>query len=137
MTHPPLWLQDLIEQVTETVTPLAQPAELACHYFHSTSGDDEWEVTLFPETPQFGGRLTGYHTADALSVDVFALVQVFDLVSNCRWQTQVVASDDEIGPHLSVEGEYEGNNVWLRVASNPPSRLLKETHCDRNTQRVE
>jgi hypothetical protein len=130
-------MRELVKRVTDAVTPFDDVTELACHFFHSTSNVEEWEITLFPDTPQFGGRLTNYSANNALSVDVFALMQVFGTISNCNWQSQVLADDDELGPHLSLEGEYEENNVWLRIASNPPSRLLNETHCDRNTQRVE
>jgi hypothetical protein len=137
MTNPPLWMQELIERVTDAVTPFDNSTELACHYYHSEQGGEEWEVTLFPDVPQFGGRLMGFQEKNALSIDIAELVQVFSSISNCNWQTQVIADDDEVGPHLSVEGEYESNNVWLRIASNPPTRLVGMTQCDRNTQRVE
>ena len=150
MSNPLIWMQELINRVTDSVTPFDSATKLACHFFYST-GFDEWEVTLFPDSSQFGGRLADYLPAnpqfdvsslgesqitDALSVDAFDLMQVFSSITDCSWQTKIVASDDDVGPHLSVEGEFEGNNVWLRIASNPPSQLLNAAPCDRNTQRV-
>jgi hypothetical protein len=136
MALPPNWMQELIDAVTDTVTPFDASLQLACHFYHSTEGFDEWEVTLFPDTTPLGGRLAHFSPSDALSVDAFELMQVFSSISNIRWQTKVVASDDDVGPHLSVEGDFHGNNVWLRIASNPPSQLLNEAPCERNTQRV-
>jgi hypothetical protein len=34
-----------------------------------------------------------------------------------------MAEDDQLGPHIGLEGEFEGNPVWLRITSESPDQF--------------
>ncbi|MHC4879980.1 MAG: hypothetical protein ACYTGL_26310 [Planctomycetota bacterium] len=122
MEFAPEWLRELVADVASSTDALGEHAEIGCHVFQNDEAT-EWEVTLFAERPEWGGRLSQLSATPVLSVDVHAVVKVFDRVSACRWQTAPIPSGDDLGPHLSVEGEFAGHAVWLRVLGQKPAVL--------------
>lgn len=56
-------------------------------------------------------------------VDLRDLMEVFDAIESVYWQPQTMADDDEVGPHVGVEGIFEGHSVWLRITAEPPSQF--------------
>lgn len=117
----PGWIHQLVESVTEVTTAISDKAELGCHVFRNESGDcHEWEITLYGEPDSMGGRLASYASAPVLSVDALAVAMIFDTILSCRWQTGQVNSQDDLGPHLSVEGILNGEAVWLRIVGQKP-----------------
>jgi hypothetical protein len=54
------------------------------------------------------------------SLDVQALQAIFERVTALDWHAQDVGPDDDDGPHLSLEGTYQGHAVWLRVLAEAP-----------------
>ncbi len=122
MESAPNWLSELVSDVANSTDALGEPAEIGCHVFQNDQ-TAEWEVTLFAERPEWGGRLAQLSTTPVLSVDVHAVEKAFDRVTGCRWQTAPIPSGDDLGPHLSVEGEFAGHSVWLRVLARKPAVL--------------
>jgi hypothetical protein len=125
MSHAPQWLQELVNDVAASTDSLLNEVELGCHIFQNAD-TAEWEVTLFAEGPDWGGRLSTASFSPVLSIDVLAVTRALDRVTNCRWQTAELSADDDLGPHLSVEGDRCGHAVWLRVLSQKPA-ILNET----------
>jgi len=125
MSRAPQWLQELVNDVAAVTDSLQDEVELGCHVFRNTE-DGEWEVTLFAEAPDWGGRLATASIPPVLSVDVLAITKTLDHVTNCRWQTAELSADDDLGAHLSIEGTRCGHAVWLRVLSHKPT-ILNET----------
>ncbi|MBI1315203.1 hypothetical protein GC176_28260 [bacterium] len=122
MEYAPRWLRKLVGNVAASADSLQGEAELGCHVFQNEE-TAEWEVTLFAEPSTWGGRLAQSNGSPVLSVDVYAIVQAFDRVYEFRWQTAVLSANDDLGPHLSIEGECHGHAVWLRVLSEKPAVL--------------
>lgn len=122
METAPQWLTELVDSIATASDSLQTESELGCHvYFAPENG--EWEITLFAEPPAWGGRLKPPQAPPVLSVDISRILRLFDRVSNCRWQTTELTADDDLGPHLSVEGDYRGHPVWVRLLSRKPSVL--------------
>ena len=48
---------------------------------------------------------------------------LFDEVKQFHWQALDLGPQDELGQHISLEGIYDGNSVWLRVLAEPPERF--------------
>ncbi len=122
MEYAPEWLKALVSDVARSTDSLETDAELGCHVFQNPE-TAEWEVTLFAEPSAWGGRLSQPSTQPVLSIDVWAVARVFDHVFNCRWQTAELSTDDDLGPHLSIEGDRCGHAVWLRLLSRRPAIL--------------
>ncbi len=128
MTSRPEWLSRFVDRVLASVTALSIPGQFNCHtYFNDTA--DEWEVTLFARSSQFGGRLKGLSQNCPIAVDVFELASCFSQVDGCGWQSARIDSEDDVGPHLSIEGDFDGHRVWLRMPGQVPKRLVSADEC--------
>ena len=119
----PAWVMQLAAEVASTVRATDAPAPLGCHVFRN----DElalWEVTLFASsTETVGGPLDGRITPANFHLDLRALQDLFEEVTVVGWQAQPMGEDDELGPHISLEGTYVGNDVWLRILAQAPARF--------------
>lgn len=123
MTSPPAWLIQFANQVAARIKGFDILAPLGCHYYHNRARD-QWELTIFASnTETVGGPFDGKLTASKFYVDILGLLQFFNTVDGCHWQALKVGPDDDLGPHLSVEGETDGQSVWLRVLAAAPERF--------------
>ncbi len=124
MINSPVWVRQLVDAVADSATAINTDGELGCHVFHNQTDDiNEWEITIFGEPVQMGGRLASYSTDPVFSVDVLSIATLFDTLICCRWQTSPIDSDDDLGTHLSVEGIKNDESVWLRIVSQKPEAI--------------
>ena len=127
MINSPSWVRELVDAVAEATTSINADGELGCHVYKSQSDElTEWEITIFGEPAQMGGRLAAFTTDPVFSIDVFSIVTLFDTLISCRWQTSQIDSDDDLGTHLSVEGIQNGEVVWLRIVSQKPEAITND-----------
>lgn len=127
MVNAPIWVRRLVDAVAEAATSINDAGELSCHVFRNQTADaDEWEITIFGEPVEMGGRLASYSTAPVFSIDALAIMTLFDTLISCRWQTSQIDADDDLGTHLSVEGIQNGEAVWLRIVSQKPPAIAND-----------
>jgi hypothetical protein len=127
MTNSPSWVRELVDAVAEATTSINADGELGCHVYKNESIEPvEWEITIFGESAQMGGRLAAFATDPVFSIDVFSIATLFDTLISCRWQTSQIESDDDLGTHLSVEGIQNGEAVWLRIVSQKPEAITND-----------
>lgn len=118
---PPAWLQTLANDVAGYIVPVDVLPPLGCHFAFAKP---QWEVSLFASnTEVVGGQRDGEVRPPRFACDVKAILGLFDAIEAVHWQTMMVSADDELGAHLSIEGVYEGNSVWLRILARPPRRF--------------
>jgi hypothetical protein len=123
MATPPSWLGQLAEQVVAQMKAVDILAPVGCHYFHNDV-TDQWEVTIFVSaTETIGGRFDGKLSASRFHVDIAGLLEVFGNAESVHWQALKLGADDDLGPHLAIEGTYCGNSVWLRVLATAPQQF--------------
>jgi hypothetical protein len=132
MPQPPAWLSGLADVAAKAMEPLDSelPARLGCHY---TKFEGVWEVTLFIESTEIiGGPEDGSIKQAPLGVRICDILNVFQSVNQCNWQTQRFGADDDLGSHLSVEGTYKGRLVWLRILAQAPHQFPARRVSRRN-----
>jgi hypothetical protein len=118
MVAPPHWLKVLGDRVASAIYPIDILPPLGCHY---QLVDGVWEVTLFAsQTEVIGGPRDGSRTPSRFHLDIKALLELFDEVHGCSWQSMTVDEADDLGAHVSVEGLYEQHHVWLRLPARAP-----------------
>ena len=118
MPAPPQWLQELADRVALQMNPVDFLAPVGCHF---CLADGTWEISLFASSTQIvGGKKDGVLRHSRFNVDVKAVSELLSDVRNISWQALPMAGDDDLGPHLSLEGSYAGYSVWLRILSRPP-----------------
>ncbi len=125
--RPPKWLGRFADLATRAFHSAEQLPPLGCHFHrHEEEGAllAQWEVTLFASSTEvYGGPLDGSCGASRFMLDLKVLMNAFDTVESFYWQAQPMADDDQVGPHVGVEGTFEGHAIWLRVAAESPSQF--------------
>jgi hypothetical protein len=100
-------------------------APVGCHFHpHAEASRVQWEVTFFvSSTEVFGGAWDGQRAVSRFLLDLRELMEAFDVVESVYWQAQTMAEDDQLGPHVGVEGQFQGQSIWLRVTAQPPEQF--------------
>ena len=120
MNASPEWLSELCEQVLEVVCPLSPNPPWGCHIFRNEP-NEQWEVTIFAShTEVQGGAADGKMIASNFYLDLSELQAIFDSVHEFHWQALSQGEDDDVGAHISLDGVYKGEALWLRIPSNAP-----------------
>ncbi|MBI3863707.1 MAG: hypothetical protein HY290_17595 [Planctomycetia bacterium] len=118
---PPAWLKELADSAALLMIPADVIAPIGCHYCYV---DRVWEITLFASSTQIvGGGQDGEVRRSRFTLDVPGLMKLFADVKNVLWQAHEIGEDDELGPHIAVEGQYGDQDVCLRILAFPPKRF--------------
>ena len=119
MTHDPLpWLQDFVEAVVSCIEAHSIMGTMGWQYHED---DALTEIVVYATPVELvGGEHDGAIVMPGFSLDVQELGAVFEHVTELQWHAQGFGPDDEEGPHLSIEGTYQGHHIWLRVLAEAP-----------------
>lgn len=98
-------------------------APIGCHCYHNQA-IDQWEITLFASsTETVGGQYDGRRTKSRFVLNLEKILDHFETVKKFHWQAHALGPQDDLGPHLTIEGIVEGHSVWLRVLASPPEQF--------------
>lgn len=123
MTQPPNWLAELADVVATAIVGVALPAPIGCHFFRNELLN-QWELTLFPGTTEIvGGKLDGRIKPSPFTLDLARLTWALDSLDRFHWQSHRLGADDELGPHVSLEGTHQGHAVWVRILAEAPEQF--------------
>ena len=120
MSPPPTWLAELANRVATEMYPIDVMSPIGCHYFYSDESS-QWDLTLFAaDTEVVGGARDGSRSPSKFNLDLSHLNTMFSKITNFHWQALPMGPNDDLGPHVSVEGIFRGQRVWLRILSQSP-----------------
>ena len=115
--QPEEWLEEFIDLIN------------GCIEAHSPMGPTTWRylmeedlhhLIISPTTVKLvGGKWDGEEVVPGFSLDVDSLLSLFEEIEAVYWSTQGMGPEDEEGPRLSIEGIYQGHDVWLRILAEP------------------
>jgi hypothetical protein len=116
--RPSVWLHTLVDAVADCMATHHPMGAMGWRY----QEEDESVELIVYATPValVGGAHDGAIVVPGFSLDVQALQALFEGVTALQWQAHGCGPDDEEGPHLSLEGTYQGHHVWLRVLAEAP-----------------
>lgn len=121
MSQPPEWIASLADQVSAQIIAVDFLSPVGCH-FHQA--EDAWEISLFAsQTEILGGPQDGSRRPSRFHLDLKPLLEIFESVDAVYWQAHGLGRADELGPHVGVEGRYQGHQVWLRVLAHAPRQF--------------
>jgi hypothetical protein len=110
------WLDDLVQAVAENMTDESGPGTLGSRYREE---DGCWEILIYPTPVELvGGAEDGEIVAPGFSLDLDGLRSLFERVDDFSWQALGLNASE--GPHVSIEGVYQGHEVWLQVLAYAP-----------------
>lgn len=119
----PSWIESFADAVALAIQPFDDRIEIGCH---SVEIDGVWEVSVFGSRgTEFEDKRAGRNQPLPFVVNVPSIMRLFNQMEECQWQALSWSAEDnsagdDLGPHLSVRGNYEGQKVWLRILSHPP-----------------
>ena len=146
MTATPDWVSSLTEEIARHLVAAAVPAPIGVHVQRSDTPastgprpstkrraprEPVWEVSLFyGKTEVLGGAGDGKRTDTAFWLDLAAVTAAFTSVEGFFWQAAPLGPEDDLGPHVAVEGVYDGHRVRLRVLAAAPERFPSARAAD-------
>jgi hypothetical protein len=113
MAPVPHWLTSLVDVVGSCMEAHSPQGPLAFRW-----GEEEgfWEVMVYPTPGEVvGGADDGALLVPGFSLDVQELTAVFEEVVAVHWRSQSFGPHDDVGPHIAVEGVFQGHQVYLQV----------------------
>lgn len=123
-TNHPEWLGRFVNQIAQAFRSEELLAPLGCHFHRDEHQSPEWEVTLFVSRTEFlGGARDGQSAPSRFMLDLRDVITTFDNVESTYWQSHPMADDDQVGPHVGIEGQFEGHSIWLRITAAPPAQF--------------
>jgi hypothetical protein len=120
------WLEPLSDVVASRLVAGPEDAPLGAHLQASPDehGETVWELSLFfGATEVVGGPRDGERTRAAFWFDLAGLTEAFDRVDSFAWQAARLGADDDLGPHVAIEGVFRGRRVCVRMLAEEPSGL--------------
>jgi hypothetical protein len=113
----PAWMDDLVRAVSEAMTAHALPGPVGLRY---SQEEGEWNMVVYPLPLELvGGRHDGEVVSPGFCLDLGQVLSAFTRVDDLYWQAHS-GGDQDAAPYISIEGEYTGQQVWLRVLAFAP-----------------
>ena len=113
---PDHWLDELGDAVASILTANSVTGSLGFRYCEQ---DGCWIVVVYLQPVKLaGGAEDGEVVAPDFSLDLEELRRLFERVDACSWRA--IGLNYEEGPHVSIEGRYQGHEVFLQVLAYAP-----------------
>ena len=113
------WVEELAALVADCIEAHSPMGPMKWLYLEDETGIGE--LVVYPTSVELvGGEEDGAIVVAGFSLDLHELLAAFDQVMGLQWYTQGLGPYDRDGPHVSLEGIYQGHEVWLRVLAEPP-----------------
>ena len=112
----PDWAYSLVEAVAANMEATGAPGPLGFMYREE---EGFWEIAVYPKPVELvGGAEDGEIVAPGFSLDLEGLRAEFERVDAASWQSLGYPSGE--GPHVSIEGVYQGHEVFVQVLAYAP-----------------
>ena len=112
------WIEELAELVSGCIEAHSPMGPMKWQYLEE---DDLGELLVYPTPVELvGGEEDGAIVIAGFYLDLHELLAAFEQVTGLQWYAHGLGPYDRDGPHVSLEGIYQGHEVWLRVLAEPP-----------------
>lgn len=125
--HEPPWIRALVEDVlVDSVQPLGFIGPLGYRYWEPGNQQNffpGWQLAVYPTPNEVQGAVVhdGAKYVSGFRLNVGRILAAMSHVEMVAWNAPVEYTGDLDGPELSVQGQFAGKHVWLRVFNLPPS----------------
>ena len=117
-SRPPAWMESLVDTVGDCLEVYSEAGPLT---FRWGQEDDLWRVMVYLAPVELvGGASDGAMVYPSFSLDLQELTSALDETAAVRWHAHSLSNHDFAGPHIAVEGTYQGRYVYLQVLSDAP-----------------
>ena len=132
MDAAPDWLPALTNALSAHLVAAALPAPMGAHIQRASDAPETiWELSLFyGKTEIVAGPQDGRRTDTVFWLNLAQLETVFDRVDAFYWQAAPLGPVDDLGPHVAIEGTFQGNAVRVRILANAPAQFPAARSAD-------
>lgn len=125
MVRPPSWIEEFVQQLSYCLLPQEVPAPLGCHYHHE---DGCWEIALFPamRKPSRSEEYGREYRFSPFTFDLQQALPMFEEIQHLDWVAMPASHENEVGPHLLIEGVVNNEAVLMRICAEVPLRFQQE-----------
>jgi hypothetical protein len=110
------WLNTVLEAVEGCLEADSPMGPLGLRYREEEAF---WEVWIYPTPVELvGGRHDGEVVVSGFSLDLEQLRECFDSVVALNWSALGLNYSE--GPHIGIEGVFEGREIYLQVLAYAP-----------------
>lgn len=118
MAEAPQWLMSLVDTVGNCMEAHCAMGPLA---FRWREEEGFWDIAVYSTVGEVvGGAEDGAVIVPGFSLDVRELMSAFDELTDVHWCSQPLGPHDYRSPHISIEGTYQGHEVYLEVLGEAP-----------------
>ena len=118
MSHSPGWIDALVDVVAGCLEPHSFMGPLGLYYEEE---EGFWTITVFPCLVELLGDAADTEVlAPAFSMDLKPLWSAFEDVVEIHWNAHPFGPDGDDSAYITVEGHYQGHEIWLRVLAEAP-----------------
>ena len=113
---PEVWLHGLVKAIADCMEADSPTGPLGYRY-----GEDDgfWEIELYPTPVELiGGAADGEVVAPGFSLDIEQIRMLFNRIDAVAWQSLGFPGGE--GPHISIEGVYQGHDVFIQILAYAP-----------------
>ena len=112
-------MESLVDAVGDCLEVYSEGGPLT---FRWGQEDELWRMMIYLAPVELvGGPSDGAITHAFFSLDLQELISAFDEVMAFLWYTDSISPHDLAGPHITVEGNYQGRHVFLEILSFAPA----------------
>lgn len=133
----PEWLDQLAEQIVDALDPLPT---YVMHYFWWEPGDPHnlypgWQLAFSPQAAEHvGGAEDGKVESPGFFANLSQIMGYFSKINLVAWHAPTRYNNWLDGPHLSIEGQYGEQRLWLRIYQLPnvdePCKISSRTWAE-------
>lgn len=118
MSGDSVWIESLAGLVANCMEAHSPTGPLA---FRWRQEGDLWHIVVYPTPGELiGGVADGALLSPGFSLDIQGICAAFEELVDVHWQAQALSPQDQQGQHISIEGVYDGHQVYLQVLSEAP-----------------
>ncbi len=119
MAEAPHWRTSLVDVVGGCMEAYSPQGSLA---FRWGEEGGFWELMVYSTPGEVvGGADDGALLVPGFSLDVQELMSAFEEVVAVHWRSQSFGPHDDAGQHISLEGVFQGHQVYLQVLAEAPA----------------
>jgi hypothetical protein len=128
MNDSPTWIDSLIMNICDSIEGYSVTAGIGSHHRQE---DELLELIIHPISIELvGGAEDGAEVVPEFSLDVQSVLAALEQVDAVYWFAHGFGPYNPEGPNISIEGIYEGHEVWIRILAYPPEGDPPGMHLD-------
>ena len=118
MAQPSVWLEELVDTAAGCMEAHSAMGPVGYRY---SQEEDLTTVILYPTPVELvGGEEDGVLVISGFTLDIQALMSVFEQVIAIHWYSRAFYPSDPTGANVAIEAVYQGHSVWLQILAEPP-----------------